>query len=100
MIFPQKTDDGLSKGRDAVRPARLTRQERAIETALVNGEYLDVRALNFEGIAQAVAHRKKDAVLNIRVNREDLEAIKQKARKLGVRYQPLLSEFIHQVAHR
>lgn len=78
---------------------KLTRQEREIEEALVKGEYVDVDKLDLAQVAQAVAHRKKDAVLNLRVNRNDLEVIKQKARKLGVRYQPFLSELIHRVAH-
>ena len=83
-----------------MRQAKLSRQERGIEDALIKGEYLDVRQVDFEEIAQAVAHRKKDAVLNIRVNRHDLESLKQKAKKLGVRYQPFLSELIHRLAHR
>ncbi|OGX37910.1 MAG: hypothetical protein A3C53_05870 [Omnitrophica WOR_2 bacterium RIFCSPHIGHO2_02_FULL_68_15] len=82
-----------------MRNIRLTRQEREIEAALLRGEYVDVPKAEFEAIAKAIAHRRKDAVLNIRVNREDVESIKQKARQLGVRYQALLSEFIHRLAH-
>lgn len=78
---------------------KLTRQEKEIEEALIKGEYVDINRIDLAEVAQAVAHRKKDAVLNIRVNREDLQVIKRKARKLGVRYQPLLSELIHRVAH-
>ncbi len=82
-----------------MRQLRLTRQERAIENALVRGEYRNVPKAEFEDIARAVAHRRKDAVLNIRVNSQDLEGIKQKARRLGVKYQAFLSEMIHRVAH-
>lgn len=82
-----------------MKRAKPKRQEREIEEALLKGEYADVGKLDLAEVAQAVAHRKKDAVLNIRVNREDLDVIKQKARKLGVRYQPFLSELIHRVAH-
>ncbi|MBI1952923.1 MAG: hypothetical protein HYS41_02235 [Candidatus Omnitrophica bacterium] len=82
-----------------MRQLKLTRQERALEGALVRGEYQDVSKLEFEGIARAVAHRKKDAVLNLRVNSQDLEDVKHKARKLGVKYQAFLSELIHRVAH-
>lgn len=82
-----------------MKRVKLTRQEKEIEQALVTGEYVDVDKLDLAQVAQAVAHRKKDAVLNLRVNRDDLEVIKQKARKLGVRYQPFLSELIHRVAH-
>ena len=82
-----------------MRRIKLSRQEKEIENALIKGEYADVDKLDLAEVAQAVAHRQKDAVLNIRVNRTDLEAIKQKAQKLGVRYQPFLSELIHRVAH-
>jgi predicted DNA binding CopG/RHH family protein len=45
-----------------------------------------------------IARRKKDAVLNVRINSDDLEGIKQKARKLGVKYQTFVSEILHKVA--
>ena len=80
-----------------MKRVKLTWQEREIEGALIKGEYVNVDKLALAQVAQAVAHRKKDAVLNLRVNRNDLEVIKQKARKLGVRYQPFLSELIHRV---
>ena len=40
----------------------------------------------------------RDAVLNIRVNSWDLAQIKQKAQKLGIKYQTLISEILHKVA--
>ena len=82
-----------------MKRVKLTRQERGIEGALLRGEYLNVPKAELEEIAWAVAHRRKDAVLNIRVNREDLEGIKQKARKLGVKYQAFVAELLHRVAH-
>jgi predicted DNA binding CopG/RHH family protein len=36
--------------------------------------------------------------MTIRVNSEDIEKIKNKAKKLGVKYQSYISEVIHQVA--
>ena len=42
--------------------------------------------------------RKKDAVLNMRVNRQDLAGLKQKARRLGVPYQSFISELLHHFA--
>ncbi|MFH1858340.1 MAG: antitoxin [Candidatus Omnitrophota bacterium] len=82
-----------------MRRIKLTRQEREIENALVKGEYLDVDKSEIEEISHAIAARRKDAVLNIRVNSQDLKSIKEKARKLGVRYQTFISEFLHRVAH-
>ncbi|MFH1848003.1 MAG: antitoxin [Candidatus Omnitrophota bacterium] len=81
-----------------MRKIRLTKQEKAIEDSLLKGEYIRVNAGELETIAQAVASRKKDAVLNIRVNSRDLKSIKEKAHKLGIRYQTLISELIHRVA--
>lgn len=82
-----------------MRKIRLTRQEQTIENSLLEGEYTDVSKDEFETIAQAIANRKKDAVLNIRVNSQDLKNIKQKAERLGLRYQTFISEILHMVAH-
>ena len=64
---------------------KLTKNEKKIESALINGEFMDVGKTEFETIAQSLAARKKDAVLNIRVNREDLKKIKSKAKKYGIK---------------
>ena len=81
-----------------MRQIKLTRQERAIEESLVKGEYVDVNREEFSAIAQAIKARKKDAVLNLRVNSRDLDSIKQKAKRLGIKYQTFISEFIHRLA--
>ena len=76
----------------------LTRQERAIENSLLKGEYINIGKNEFMAIAEAVTARKKDAVLNIRVNSRDLVSIKQRAQRLGIKYQTFLSELIHRIA--
>ena len=81
-----------------MRQLKLSEQEKEIEKALVNGEYIKVDRKELEDIALAVAHRKKDAVLNVRVNSKDLDNIKLKAKRLGVKYQTFVSELIHRVA--
>lgn len=81
-----------------MRKSNLTRQEKVIEDSLLKGEYVNVSKSEFSAIAEAVAARKKDAVLNIRVNSRDLASIKQKAHKLGVKYQTFISEVIHRIA--
>jgi len=81
-----------------MRTGKLTKQEKAVEAALLSGEYMDVSRNEFDAIAKAIALRKKDAVLNIRVNSRDLADIKQKARKFGIRYQTFLAELIHRAA--
>jgi predicted DNA binding CopG/RHH family protein len=81
-----------------MRKINLTRQEKAIEDSLLKGEYANVSKGEFSAMAEAIAARKKDAVLNIRVNSRDLASIKQRAQKLGIKYQTLISEVIHRVA--
>ncbi|MBI2871069.1 MAG: hypothetical protein HYY14_05085 [Candidatus Omnitrophica bacterium] len=82
-----------------MRPLKPSRYERGIETALVKGEYINVSPAKFHAIARAVQARRKDAVLNIRVNSADLKSIKMKARRLGIKYQSFISELLHRVAH-
>jgi predicted DNA binding CopG/RHH family protein len=81
-----------------MKKIKLSRSEKAIEAALIRGEYRPVKKAEFDRIAEAIARRKKDAVLNIRVNRHDLECIKQKAKQMGIPYQTFVSELIHQYA--
>jgi predicted DNA binding CopG/RHH family protein len=81
-----------------MRRTKLNREERAIEEALLRGEYQDVSKAEFETIAHAIAKRRKDAVLNIRINSQDLQHIRRKAKRLGVKYQTLISEVLHRLA--
>ncbi len=77
---------------------KLSKSEKAINRALVRGEYRPVGKMEFKSIAQAIARRRKNAVLNIRVNNEDLKSIKQKAERLGIPYQTFVSEMLHHFA--
>ena len=81
-----------------MRKIKLTSEERKIEKDLLEGVYKPASASEIRAVSEAIARRKKDAVLNIRVNSQDLEFIKQKARKLGIKYQTFISEIIHKVA--
>ena len=81
-----------------MRKTKLTKQEKAVEKALLEGEYSDVSKKDFDSIAKSVSLRKKDAVLNIRINSKDLQNIKRKAKKLGVKYQTFISEVLHKLA--
>ena len=80
------------------RKTKLTREEKEIEDALLRGEYKPTSREHFEEIARMLESRKKDAVLNIRINSGDLDSLKQKAEKLGVKYQTFISEILHRVA--
>jgi len=77
---------------------KLTKEEKEIETALLRGEYIPIKGKELETIEKALRLRKKDMMMTIRVNSEDIKKIKIKANKLGIKYQSYISEVIHQVA--
>ncbi len=81
-----------------MRRIKLTRQEKAMEGALLRGEYVDVPKEEFDRIGAMIARYRKDAVLNIRISSQDLRMLKEKAKKLGVKYQTFISEILHRVA--
>ena len=85
-------------GKLGLRKFKLTRQEREIEEALLRGEYVPVSKEKFDEIVASIEARKKDTVLNIRINSVDLQNLKQKAAKHGVKYQTFISEILHRVA--
>lgn len=77
---------------------KLTEEERAIERAIVRGEYVPVSPEKFKEIAEAVARRRKQAVLSIRINQQDLDNLKKKATQYKIPYQSLISEILHRHA--
>ncbi len=77
---------------------RLTREEKEIEDSLIDGKFINVEPDEFKEIAKSIKARQKNSVLNIRINSDDLEQIKKKADKLGVKYQSFISELLHRVA--
>lgn len=79
-----------------MRKIKLTKYEQWIEDHAE--EFVPLRGEEYKRIAEALERRKKDTVLNIRVNSYDLRAIKDKARKMGIKYQSYISEILHKVA--
>ena len=79
-----------------MRKIKLTKEEQWIEDHAE--EFVSLRGPEYDAIVAALERKKKEMVLNMRINREDLEAIKQKARKAGIKYQTLISEILHRVA--
>ena len=77
---------------------KLNKTEKSVEVALIRGEYRPVSRAEFRSVAEAVLQRKKNTVLNIRVNSRDLVRLKQKAKKLHIPYQTFISEIIHRFA--
>lgn len=77
---------------------RLTKEEKEIEKSLLNDEYVKIKGKKLELIEKSLRARKKDITMTIRVNSEDIDKIKKKAKKLGIKYQSYISEILHQVA--
>lgn len=50
-------------------------------------------------IASDVVKKRKDKNMNIRISGEDLRLIRQRAKRLGIKYQTFVSEIMHHVAH-
>lgn len=78
-----------------MKEIKLTKEERMIENELIKGNYFNVTKSEFEDIAKSIVSKKRNAILNIRVNKDDIERIKRLAKKFGVGYQTLISELIH-----
>ena len=81
-----------------MKRARLSRDEKAVEDALLKGEYRAAPPARLEEVAAALSRRRKDAVLHIRINGADLAGLKRKAKGLGVPYQTLVAELLHRYA--
>ena len=81
-----------------MKEIRLTKEEKKIEDALLQGEYAKVSSKKLEEISQSLATRKKDSTMTIRVNSEDIKKIRKKAAKAGVKYQTFISGVLHQIA--
>lgn len=81
-----------------MKKIKLTREEQKIEDELMKDSYFDVSKTEFEDIAESIASKKRNAVLNIRVNKDDIENLKRMAKKFGIGYQSLISELIHRAA--
>ncbi len=79
-----------------MRKIKLTKQEQWIEDHAE--EFVPVIGPGYDAIVAALERKKKEMVLNMRINGDDLAAIKQKARKSGIKYQTLISEILHRVA--
>ena len=77
---------------------KLTKEEKAIEKALLKGEYRSASPAEMEEIARAIAHHRKEAVLSLRINRGVLEGLKRNAKRYGVPYQSFISEILHRYA--
>lgn len=81
-----------------MRKIRLDAEEREIMKAIERDEFVPVTGIKLREVADAIAARKKDKTLTIRVNSNDIRRIRKLAGSKGIPYQSYLSEVIHRVA--
>ncbi len=81
-----------------MKKIKLTKEEKKIENDLLAGKYRKVTGKLLNEVSKALAARKKDYIMTIRLSSTDIQRIKRKAQRLGVRYQTFISEILHQVA--
>jgi len=86
----------MKKEDDFYKKFKLTKEEQWYEDHAE--EFVPIRGPRYDAILAALERKKKEMVLNMRISRDDLEAIKQKANKAGIKYQTLISEILHRVA--
>ncbi len=77
---------------------KLSKYEKEIEDASLRGEYVPVSPEEFQEVVKALQQRRKDAVLSVRISSHDLNRLKEKARKLGLKYQTFITELLHRAA--
>jgi len=77
----------------------LDQEERDLKDVL---DSLDVKKIKKPSAARqkafkkaAANYAKKEAKMNIRIDPEELEAIKQRAAKEGLKYQPFVRSILH-----
>ena len=80
-----------------MRKIKLTRYEQQIEDEAE--QWVPVSKEENERIVKMLNAWKKDAVLSLRINNNDLGLLKQKAAKLGVKYQSFIAAHLHRLAH-
>jgi len=82
--------------------AKLSAEERRLEAEIERGEWtsvsgLELRKLRTEMVDAARA-QSKEARVNLRLNHDDVEKIRQKAKQEGIPYQTLIGSVLHKYA--
>jgi len=81
-----------------MKKVKLTRAESKTEKDLLAGKYVPVTPQQEREFLAALARKRKDAILHIRINSIDLDRIKAKASKAGVPYQAFIAQVLHHIA--
>lgn len=86
----------MKKKDDFYKKFKLTKEEQWYEDHAE--EFVPITGQLRDHIIASLERKKKEMVLNMRISRDDLDAIKQKAHKAGIKYQTFISEILHRVA--
>ena len=81
-----------------MKKQNLDAEEKEIMDAIERDEFVSVTGVELKRVADAIAARKKDMTLTIRVNRNDINRIKKMAQKRKIPYQSYIAEVIHRIA--
>ncbi len=79
-----------------LKKIKLNKEEQWIEDHIE--EFVPAPREEFERLKKIIESRRKNAVLNIRINQGDLNNLKDKAKRIGVKYQTFIAEILHKVA--
>ncbi len=80
--------------RDPFKRLKLTKYERKIEGMIERDEFAEAKGPEVEKIKAALLEYKKNATLNMRINEAVLQRLKDKAKKIGVKYQTFIAEIL------
>lgn len=81
-----------------MKRVKLSKSELKVEKDLLAGKYVPVTPKEEREFLSALAEKRKDAILHIRINSMDLNRIKEKASKAGVPYQTFIAHILHHIA--
>ena len=84
--------------KDPFKRLKLNKYERSISEAIERGEYVEGSKEEAEKIRAAVEEYRKNAILHIRISEAVLRKLKEKAKKVGVKYQTFIAEALRRVA--
>jgi predicted DNA binding CopG/RHH family protein len=81
---------------------KLSAEEKKMESEIENGDWTpasdkEMNRLRLE-MVDAAKNGSKDARVNLRLNPEDLEKIRLKAKREGIPYQTLIGSVLHKYA--
>ncbi|MFH0985561.1 MAG: hypothetical protein V1882_08500 [Candidatus Omnitrophota bacterium] len=85
--------------KDPFKRLKLNKYERSISEAIERGEYVEGPKEETEQIRAAIEEYRKNAILHIRISEAVLKKLKEKAKKVGVKYQTFIAEALRRVAH-